>query len=106
MPDEVLGRAQALLADLVRTAGEEPGATSRIARQVLDDGLLGQLAAIQTQLLDLALKEKLSRLEAALVWVANLETDDEGAALARTIESAELLDLTRSLREKLRNDGG
>jgi len=106
MPGDVLGRAEVVLADLVRAAGQEPGATKRIGRQVRDGGLLAHLAAMRAQALDPTLKENLSRLETALVWVANAETDAEGAALAETIQGAELLALARSVKEKLRNEGG
>ena len=106
MSGDVLARAEALLADLVRAAGEEPGASERIGRQVREGGLLAHLGAMRAQALDPTLKENLSRLETALVWVANVESDAEGVALAETIQGAELPALARSLRERLRNEGG
>jgi len=106
MPGDVLARAEVLLADLVRTAGQEPGAAKRIGRQVLEAGLLAHLGAVKAQALDPTLKENLSRLETALLWMANVETDAEGAELAATIQSAELPALARSLTERLRNEGG
>lgn len=99
---EVLGQARGIFEELVGPAGVEPGTGKRLQARVVESDLASHLAWERSRLAaDGQLRQRLSRVETALVLLANLpaeRSDAEAETLAEAVRRSKLLDEIERLR--------